>query len=318
MANTFRKVYKKSYTPGGNVTYELVRTVGVNGVELDMLKGCTHINDGELGLCPKPVAGKENAYLRGDGTWSEINIPTYTTMTGCGSNKDGERGLVPQPMQGQQNMFLAGDGNYKKPSLGIKEEDGGTKIVLSVGNEQMSTVDMPKDYMTREVLFEGEELQNAGSFGFSYICQAGDSKVLKKSINEFDEIEIQVMEFPSWEKNGEEDLTLPSYEELKTMRIERFPVCGRTKLTASINNSDLKYFTDNNLVNKIFTFRNIELEFNETNVTCNKADTMALTYGATTTLGDVSYQNNKLDNEDSSHDYLGAGFIYKIYGLKYK
>ena len=144
MANTFRKVYKKSYTPGGNATYELVRTVGVNDVELDLMKGCTHINDGELGLVPKPVAGQEGSYLRGDGTWNEINIPTYTTMTGCGSNKDGVRGLVPQPMQGQQNLFLAGDGNFKKPSLGIKtnSESGVKTLAMNVGSETLSEVDI--------------------------------------------------------------------------------------------------------------------------------------------------------------------------------
>ena len=144
MANTFRKVYKKSYTPGGNPTYELVRTVGVNNVELDLMKGCTHINDGELGLVPKPVAGKEHAYLRGDGEWAEPNIPTYTTMTGCASNKDGVRGLVPQPMQGQQNLFLAGDGNFKKPSLGIKtnSETGVKTLAMNVGSETLSEVNI--------------------------------------------------------------------------------------------------------------------------------------------------------------------------------
>jgi len=144
MANTFRKVYKKSYTPGGNVTYEMVRTVGVNGVELDIMKGCTHINDGEIGLVPKPEAGQEDTYLRGDGTWNKINIPTYTTMTGCSSNKDGVRGLVPQPMQGQQNLFLAGDGNFKKPSLGIKTDSntGNKTLTMNVGSETISEVDI--------------------------------------------------------------------------------------------------------------------------------------------------------------------------------
>ena len=103
-------------------------------------------------------------------------------MTGASTSEDGKGGLVPQPMQGQQNLFLAGDGNFKKPSLGTKEENGGTKIVLSVGNEQISSIDMPKDYITREVLYEAEELSNAGSFSFSYLCEAGKSKTLKKSI----------------------------------------------------------------------------------------------------------------------------------------
>lgn len=321
MANTFRKVYKKSYTPGGNPTYELVRTVGVNDVELDLMKGCTHINDGELGLVPKPVAGKENAYLRGDGEWAEPNIPTYTTMTGCASNKDGVRGLVPQPMQGQQNLFLAGDGNFKKPSLGTKEENGGTKIVLSVGNEQISSIDMPKDYITREVLYEAEELSNAGSFSFSYLCEAGKSKTLKKSIIGFDELEVQVLQFGGWESSDDNlDLTLNNYQNLNTMSIERFPILGRSKLTAKISNSYINEYNDNNLLKRTMGIRNIDLDFYDTSVTCTKADFFYIDIGA----GDsnptmiVTYKHNKLDeNGDGSKDYISAGFIYKIYGIKY-
>ena len=73
MANTFRKIYKKTGNSGSSGDYQLVGNVGVNGVELDIMKGATNSVDGELGLVPKPVAGQENYILTGDGLWKNID-----------------------------------------------------------------------------------------------------------------------------------------------------------------------------------------------------------------------------------------------------
>ena len=78
MANTFRKVYKKTGNNGNESDYQLIANVGVNGVDLDIMKGATTEADGELGLVPKPVSGKSNRYLSSDGTWKTIsysNVP---------------------------------------------------------------------------------------------------------------------------------------------------------------------------------------------------------------------------------------------------
>ena len=68
MANTFRKVYKKTGNNGNESDYQLIANVGVNGVDLDLMKGATTEANGELGLVPKPVSGKSNRYLSSDGT----------------------------------------------------------------------------------------------------------------------------------------------------------------------------------------------------------------------------------------------------------
>ena len=73
MANTFRKVYKKTGNNGNESDYQLIANVGVNGVDLDLMKGATTEADGELGLVPKPVSGKSNRYLSSDGTWKTIS-----------------------------------------------------------------------------------------------------------------------------------------------------------------------------------------------------------------------------------------------------
>ena len=73
MANTFRKVYKKTGNSGTSSDYQLVGNIGVNGVELDIMKGASASSNGEIGLVPKPVAGNFNRYLASDGTWKTIS-----------------------------------------------------------------------------------------------------------------------------------------------------------------------------------------------------------------------------------------------------
>ena len=73
MANTFRKIYKKTGNSGSSSDYQLVGNVGVNGVELDIMKGASSSTDGELGLVPKPSAGSSERYLSANGTFKEIS-----------------------------------------------------------------------------------------------------------------------------------------------------------------------------------------------------------------------------------------------------
>ena len=95
MANTFRKIYKKTGNSGNDSDYQLIANVGVNGVDLDIMKGATSSVDGELGLVPKPTRGQENFILTGGGTFDSIgnilsnanydnyNKCVYRTGTGC-------------------------------------------------------------------------------------------------------------------------------------------------------------------------------------------------------------------------------------------
>ena len=76
MANTFRKVYKKTGNSGTSSDYQLVGNIGVNGVELDVMKGASSSAAGEIGLVPKPASGQENSLLVGDGTWKQLNDVT--------------------------------------------------------------------------------------------------------------------------------------------------------------------------------------------------------------------------------------------------
>ena len=73
MANTFRKIYKKTGNSGSASDYQLVGNVGVDGVELDLMKGATSDINGEIGLVPKPIAGQEDYLLRGNGVWTSVD-----------------------------------------------------------------------------------------------------------------------------------------------------------------------------------------------------------------------------------------------------
>ena len=73
MTNTFRKIYKKTGNSGSSGDYQLVGNVGVNGVELDIMKGASSSSNGEIGLVPKPTSGQENYILTGDGLWKNID-----------------------------------------------------------------------------------------------------------------------------------------------------------------------------------------------------------------------------------------------------
>lgn len=80
--STFNKIYKKVANNGNSNDYQVVGQVGVNGVNLDIMRGANSSSAGEIGLVPKPSAGANNRYLRSDGTWSVPPVyshPTYNS-----------------------------------------------------------------------------------------------------------------------------------------------------------------------------------------------------------------------------------------------
>ena len=80
MTNTFRKIYKKTGNSGSSSDYQLVGNVGVDGVELDIMKGASSSTDGEIGLIPRPIKGQDKYLLQGNGTWKH----PYTALNEIG------------------------------------------------------------------------------------------------------------------------------------------------------------------------------------------------------------------------------------------
>lgn len=120
MANTFRKVYKKTGNSGSSSDYQLVGNIGVNGVELDIMKGATSSSAGEIGLVPKPSAGSSERYLSANGTFKEID--GYSQLKAdvgdlSWLNTPTKKDLVAaiNDVEGRGMMFQAWDGTNINP-----------------------------------------------------------------------------------------------------------------------------------------------------------------------------------------------------------
>lgn len=88
MANTFRKIYKKTGNSGSSSDYQLVGNIGVNGVELDIMKGASSSTDGQIGLVPKPLAGSSERYLSANGTFKSIDAVGDLSWLNTPTKKD--------------------------------------------------------------------------------------------------------------------------------------------------------------------------------------------------------------------------------------
>ena len=75
--------------------------------------GATSDADGVRGIVPAPLAGQEDYYLHGDGTWNEIPVMTPASELGFG----GKKGLAPAPPVGSYDLYLTGGGNWTRPSV---------------------------------------------------------------------------------------------------------------------------------------------------------------------------------------------------------
>ena len=102
MADIINKFYRKIANNGNDSDYELVGTIGVNGIELAVLQGCSASANGQQGLVPAPSAGHQDRILTGDATWKTINtllsnsglIKNNLTTTASGSVLDAYQGKV--------------------------------------------------------------------------------------------------------------------------------------------------------------------------------------------------------------------------------
>lgn len=104
-ASDFVSVYQ------GTENYGCFMRVGSDGnlalVLLAIMQAATSSTDGSVGLVPKPSAGDQGKFLRGDATWANPSA-----MSGATASVAGAAGLVPAPSAGDQNKVLKGDGTW--------------------------------------------------------------------------------------------------------------------------------------------------------------------------------------------------------------
>lgn len=87
-----------------------------NSASIDLsFAGATESTPGRAGLTPQPLAGDNEKYLRGDGTWAELTLPD--TYQGATEESDGIAGLVPVASIADRRSFLRGDGTWVSAAI---------------------------------------------------------------------------------------------------------------------------------------------------------------------------------------------------------
>ena len=72
---------KLVYNKGGSTNTDIV-TVATLKSDIGAMTGATASASGTMGLVPAPSSGKQNYFLRGDGTWAFLEGTTYTIASG--------------------------------------------------------------------------------------------------------------------------------------------------------------------------------------------------------------------------------------------
>ena len=138
MANTFRKVYKKTGNSGTGNDYQLVGNIEVNGVELDIMKGASSSTDGEIGLVPKPLKTQQDYLLSGSGVWvSQNDLLGNTDISSIGDGTvKGNIALLDKKYRGA--TFLQGLFDHR--SIDIKGVENCYGIALLITNQNINDV----------------------------------------------------------------------------------------------------------------------------------------------------------------------------------
>lgn len=72
--------------------------------------GATTEANGTTGFVPQPLIADKDKFLKGDGTWATLTLPSV--FTGCTESRAGSSGLVPQPPLGKNFHYLKGTGDW--------------------------------------------------------------------------------------------------------------------------------------------------------------------------------------------------------------
>jgi hypothetical protein len=86
------------------------------------MTGATSTTVGTGGLVPAPAVGKQDSFLKGDGTWAVPTDTKYEVMTGTTSTTGGSQGLVPAPTKTFSTYgprFLTETGVWGFPGLNL-------------------------------------------------------------------------------------------------------------------------------------------------------------------------------------------------------
>ena len=114
-----------TYTRGDDTT----GTITTQDTTYPEMTGATASANGTKGLVPAPSSGKQNYFLRGDGTWAFLEGTTYTIATG---DNNGQIKVTPSS-GGAYNVTVKGLNTAAYRGVDTTPTSGSTNLITSGG-----------------------------------------------------------------------------------------------------------------------------------------------------------------------------------------
>ena len=119
---------KLVYNKGGSTNTDIV-TVATLKFAIGAMTGATASANGAMGLVPAPSSGKQNYFLRGDGTWAFLEGTTYTIASG---DNNGQIKVTPSS-GGAYNVTVKGLNTAAYRGVDTTPTSGSTNLITSGG-----------------------------------------------------------------------------------------------------------------------------------------------------------------------------------------
>ena len=119
---------KLVYNKGGSTNTDIV-TIATLKSDIGTMTGATASANGAMGLVPAPSSGKQNYFLRGDGTWAFLEGTTYTIATG---DNNGQIKVTPSS-GGAYNVTVKGLNTAAYRGVDTSPTSGSTNVITSGG-----------------------------------------------------------------------------------------------------------------------------------------------------------------------------------------
>ena len=119
---------KLVYNKGGSTNTDIV-TVATLKSAIGTMTGATASANGAMGLVPAPSSGKQNYFLRGDGTWAFLEGTTYTIASG---DSNGQIKVTPSSGSAY-NVTVKGLNTAAYRGVDTTPTSGSTSVITSGG-----------------------------------------------------------------------------------------------------------------------------------------------------------------------------------------
>ena len=119
---------KLVYNKGGSTNTDIV-TVATLKSAIGTMTGATASANGAMGLVPAPSSGKQNYFLRGDGTWAFLEGTTYTIASG---DSNGQIKVTPSSGSAY-NVTVKGLNTAAYRDVDTTPTSGSTNVITSGG-----------------------------------------------------------------------------------------------------------------------------------------------------------------------------------------